>query len=94
MASRTTVTLVDDLDGSEAEQTVSFGLEGVDYEIDLSTAHAQALRDALAPYTAAGRRTGGRRAVRASATTRSAPGGNSSSGRSRSANAENPGVGE
>ena len=47
MASRTTVTLVDDLDGTEAEQTVSFGLEGVDYEIDLSSAHAEALRDAV-----------------------------------------------
>ena len=88
MASRTTVTLVDDLDGSEAEQTVSFGLEGVDYEIDLSSAHAQALRDALDPYTAAARRTGGRREVRAPAPPRSAPGGDSSSGRSRSANAE------
>ena len=87
MASRTTVTLVDDLDGTEAEQTVFFSLEGVDYEIDLSSAHGQALRDVLAPYIAAARRTGGRRAVRASATARSA-GGTSSSGRSRSANAE------
>ena len=47
MASRTTVTLVDDLDGTEAEQSVLFGFEGVDYEIDLSSVHAQALRDAL-----------------------------------------------
>ena len=88
MASRTTVTLVDDLDGTEAEQTVSFSLEGVDYEIDLSIAHAQALQDVMAPYIAAARRTGGRRAVRASTTARSVPGGNSSSGRSRSANTE------
>ena len=61
MASRTTVTLVDDLDVSEAEESVSFGLEGIDYEIDLSGAHAQGLRELVAPYAAAARRTGGRR---------------------------------
>jgi Lsr2 len=88
MASRTTVTLVDDLDGTEAEQSVSFGLEGVNYEIDLSRVHAQALRDALAPYTAAARRTGGRRASRGQAPLRTASNGNGSPLRSRSASAE------
>lgn len=71
MASRTTVTLVDDLDGTEAEQSVLFGLDGVDYEIDLSSVHAQALRDALAPYAWAARRIGGRRATRRPAASRS-----------------------
>src|SRR5947208_11242208 len=50
---------IDDLDGSEAEGTVRFGLDGTEYEIDLNTEHAQALRDALARYVNAARRAGG-----------------------------------
>jgi hypothetical protein len=50
---------IDDLDGSEAEGTVSFGLDGTEYEIDLNAEHAQALRDALARYVQAARRAGG-----------------------------------
>ena len=61
MAQRVNVILVDDLDGSDAVETVSFGLDGVDYEIDLSEAHASDLREALALYVGHGRRTGGRR---------------------------------
>ena len=61
MAQRVNVILVDDLDGSDAAETVSFGLDGVDYEIDLSEAHASDLREALALYVGHGRRTGGRR---------------------------------
>jgi hypothetical protein len=53
--------LVDDLDGGQAEETVSFGLDGSSYEIDLSKKNAKALRDALAPYVASARRAGGRR---------------------------------
>jgi hypothetical protein len=45
---------IDDLDGSEAEGTVRFGLDGTEYEIDLNAEHAQALRDALARYVRAG----------------------------------------
>ena len=57
---------IDDLDGSEAEGTVRFGLDGSEYEIDLNAEHAQALRDALARYVQAARRAGGstRRPVR------------------------------
>ena len=88
MASRTTVTLVDDLDGTEAEQSVLFGFEGVDYEIDLSSVHAQALRDALAPYTAAARRTGGRASRRPAASRSSGNGGGVGPVRTRSANGE------
>jgi hypothetical protein len=51
--------LIDDLDGSEAEGTVRFGLDGAEYEIDLNAEHAQALRDALARYVRAARRAGG-----------------------------------
>jgi hypothetical protein len=59
MASRTQITLVDDLDGSEAQETVSLGLDGVTYELDLNDEHAKQLREALAPYLEAGRRVGG-----------------------------------
>jgi hypothetical protein len=50
---------IDDLDGSEADGTIRFELDGTEYEIDLSTDHARALRDALAPYVSAARRSGG-----------------------------------
>jgi hypothetical protein len=61
MAQRVNVVLVDDIDGNDASETVSFALDGVDYEIDLSDEHAAQLRDALALYIGHGRRTGGRR---------------------------------
>lgn len=59
MAERVVVTLVDDLDGSVAEKTVSFALDGTSYEIDLSDANAQELRDALAPYIEVARKVSG-----------------------------------
>jgi hypothetical protein len=64
MAQKTIVTLVDDLTGEEAEDisTVEFALDGVTYEIDLDEKNSSKLRDALAEYVAAARRTGGRRA--------------------------------
>lgn len=61
MARKTKVSLIDDLDGSEASTTVPFGLDGVSYEIDLNDLHAEELRSHLAPWTTAGRRVGGRR---------------------------------
>ena len=61
MAQRVNVVLVDDLDGSDAVETVSFALDGVDYEIDLSEKHAAELRNAVSLYVGHGRRTGGRR---------------------------------
>lgn len=61
MAQRVEVALVDDLDGSEAEESVEFGLDGVSYQIDLSEDNAIELRDALAQYVEHARRTGGRR---------------------------------
>jgi Lsr2 len=50
---------IDDLDGSAAEGTVRFGLDGTEYEIDLNEKHAKALRDALARYVDAARRASG-----------------------------------
>ena len=55
------VVLADDLDGSEAEETVEFGLDGAFYEIDLSEDNAERLRDALAEYVEHARRSGGRK---------------------------------
>ena len=58
MAQKVQTLFVDDLDGSEAEGTVRFGLDGTEYEIDLNAKHAQQLRDAMARYVDAGRRVG------------------------------------
>jgi hypothetical protein len=60
VAARTVVHLIDDVDGGEADETVNFSLDGVDYAIDLSTGNADGLRKALAEFVQAGRRTGGR----------------------------------
>jgi hypothetical protein len=66
MAQKIQILLVDDIDGSEAEGTVRFGLDGAEYEIDLSAEHALALRDVLAEYAGAARRprANGRRPAR------------------------------
>jgi nucleoid-associated protein Lsr2 len=64
MASKTVVEVIDDLDGSKAEETIRFALDGAEYEIDLSGAHSKKLRDALQPYLKAGRRVGGKRSAR------------------------------
>ena len=62
MAQKVEIILVDDLDEGEADETVRFGLDGMNYEIDLSETHATELRSALADYVAAARRSGsGRR---------------------------------
>ena len=58
MAQKVQVLLVDDIDGSEAEETVSFSLDGVTYEIDLSSKNAATLRDAVAPYVGVARKAG------------------------------------
>lgn len=69
MAQRVSIELVDDLDQSPADETVSFGLDGSTYEIDLNTKNADKLRELLAPYVGEGRKvTGGRRARKAGAT--------------------------
>jgi len=59
MAQRIQTLLIDDLDGSEAAGTVRFGLDGTEYEIDLSATHSDELRKALERYIAHARRTGG-----------------------------------
>lgn len=61
MASRTIVALIDDLDGGEADETVSFALDGVEYDIDLSVNNANGLRKVLAEFIESGRRSSGRK---------------------------------
>jgi hypothetical protein len=60
VAQKVQVILTDDLDGGEADESVQFAIDGVSYEIDLSEANAEALREAVAPYVDAARRIGGR----------------------------------
>lgn len=63
MAQKVLVQYVDDLDGTTSDDisTVQFGLDGVEYEIDLGESNAERIRKILAEYVAAARRTGGRR---------------------------------
>ncbi|MDE9364442.1 Lsr2 family protein [Luteipulveratus sp. YIM 133132] len=63
MAQKLQVLLLDDVDGSEAAETVSFGLDGVTYEIDLSASNAAEFRKELSTWTESARRTGGRRST-------------------------------
>jgi nucleoid-associated protein Lsr2 len=66
LAQKIQTLFIDDLDGSEAEGTVRFGLDGTEHDIDLNAEHARALRDALARYVQAARRArvGARRSAR------------------------------
>lgn len=61
MVKRLQITLVDDIDGSRASETIAFSLDGVDYEIDLSDRNATTMREQFAAWVRAGRRVGGRR---------------------------------
>jgi hypothetical protein len=60
MAQKVRVDLVDDIDGTDATQTIPFTVDGAAYEIDLSDDNAARLREEFAPFIAAGRHTGGR----------------------------------
>ena len=68
MAQKTIVQLIDDIDGGEAHESVSFGLDGVEYTIDLSEENAERLREGLGAFVDRAQRVGGRK-QRASATT-------------------------
>ncbi|MEO9137970.1 MAG: Lsr2 family protein [Jatrophihabitans sp.] len=74
MAQKTIVTLIDDIDSGEADETVSFAIDGSSYEIDLSTKHAAQLRDSLAKYVANARRASGRAPRPATSSSRRRPG--------------------
>ena len=66
MAQKVHIVLEDDLDGSDATQTVTFGLDGTSYEIDLNDKNADALRETLATYVGHARKVAGSRRARRS----------------------------
>jgi hypothetical protein len=66
MSSKVLVLLEDDLDGSKASETVTFGIDGTQYEIDLNEQNAQKLRGDLDGYISKARKVGGRRSGRRS----------------------------
>lgn len=61
MAQVREIKLIDDINGKKADETVEFGIDGKNYEIDLSSSNAEKLRDALASFIGAARRSAGRR---------------------------------
>jgi tetrahydromethanopterin S-methyltransferase subunit B len=77
LAQKTLIQLVDDLDGGvlgDGEgKTVTFALEGVSYEIDLSQAHVDELTEALAPYMAAARKVNSRKSAASTSGAKSDP---------------------
>ena len=73
MAQKVNIILVDDLDGSDATETVSFGLDGTTYEIDLGDMNAAQLRDALSGYIGHARKVTTSRKRKGSTTTTSGP---------------------
>jgi hypothetical protein len=79
VATTTTVTLIDDLDGDQADETITFGVDGRAFEIDLSAPNAARLREVFAPLVQAGRRRG---SVRSAATAK--PRGSTTAGREQS----------
>ena len=64
VAQKIIVTLEDDMDGGPADETMHFGLDGSEYEIDLSKKNADRFRKALAPFTGHARRVASRGQVR------------------------------
>lgn len=66
MARKTITTLIDDVDGTEAERTVTFSLDGTSYEIDMSRENIDALTAALEPFTTAGHKLNRRTSTRPS----------------------------
>ncbi len=73
MAKTVIVKLTDDIDGGDADETVHFALDGKSYEIDVSTANAAKLRQALEPFIGRARVRGGQAGARAARPVRSTP---------------------
>ena len=82
MARTTVVTVVDDIDGSDGAETVTFSFDGQSYEVDLSTKNRDKLQKALQPFIDSGRRAGRQSAARSARTRTTAPRNNSSTIRS------------
>ena len=80
MAQKVQVVLIDDIDGGDADETVTFALDGVTYEIDLNADNAAKLRDALAVWVGNARRVSGRSSSGRSSTSGRSAGRRSSGG--------------
>lgn len=80
MAQKVQVVLIDDIDGGDADETVTFALDGVTYEIDLNADNAAKLRDALAVWVGNARRVSGRSSSGRSSTSGRSSGRRSSGG--------------
>jgi hypothetical protein len=85
VAQKVQVILVDDLQGGDAAETVSFALDGVRYEIDLNSDNAARLRDDLAPWVGHARRLGGRSSATRRQPSRARSGGGGAGGTSDTA---------
>lgn len=83
MAQRVQIVLEDDFEGGAADETVTFGLDGVSYEIDLNVQNAAKLRDTFAEWVGHARRSGG--GGRRGPGRRTGSGGSGGSGRGRRA---------
>lgn len=75
MAQKVEVTLIDDLDGGKAEETIAFGLDGTQYVIDLSAKNAKQLRESFSRYIDAARKDKGSRVASRGAGRKPAQGG-------------------
>lgn len=64
MVQRVQIQLIDDLNGEEADETIRFGLDGTEYEIDLTTENASTFRSVVSEYTQKARKASGGRARR------------------------------
>ena len=73
MAKQTVITMTDDIDGSEATQTVEFSYRGKSYSVDLNDSNAAEFDEALAPYVSAAEQAGGARSSRSSSRGTTAP---------------------
>ncbi len=80
MAQKVNIVLIDDIDQTDADETVTFGLDGKEYAIDLNDKNAAALRDALAPYVAHARPVSGGRGRRSTSGASRSGGGSSNGG--------------
>src|SRR5690242_9718987 len=67
MAQKTTVEFIDDIDGTTAERTFTFAVDGVNYEIDLSTNNIAQFKQAIGGYIESARKTKPGRSRRAGA---------------------------
>lgn len=72
MAKRTSVELIDDIDGSAADETLTFSIDGAHYEIDLSSENAEKLRSEIGAWAEKATQVARKKALRVSSAQASA----------------------